>query len=112
MSYLTDNEVLFFFNVIAIMGQMKPQFKFKHGNSGGEKVIARLTLWGYLVVAEPTSDSVRAAEVIACRQALEKMQEQNSKWVVPPLPTDGPTGPGWIWTKLLKGKSFTSINTR
>ncbi|KAJ5782145.1 hypothetical protein N7457_003919 [Penicillium paradoxum] len=103
VNYLTDSEVLYYFNVIALMGRMQPDFRYKYDSADRKNIIVNLTLWGNTIIhAELTSDSLHAAEVFAYRQTLEKMQKHNSDWVIPPLPKDGPTSPGWVWTKLLK----------
>lgn len=109
--YLTDNEVLFYFTVIAIMAQLRPSFAFEYGGPGRKKVSAKLTFWKHTILVDPT-DSLHAAEALVCRQALEQIQAFHPKRLIPSLPKDGPTNPGWIWTKLLKGKSLTFAHSR
>lgn len=103
---LTSHQVLFIFHVLAIMANLRPQFVFRQGGEGGKKIGVKLTMWGHTVTIDPSTESTHAAKVAACRRALELIQEDNPKWMIPPQPIDGLTTPDWNWIWMLDGTAL------
>lgn len=86
------------------MANLGPNFAFQYGGFEGKKIGVRLTMYGHTVVIQPLAGTVNSARVAACLRALEKLRKFNPLWLLPPMPTDGPTTPEWNWVKLLQGK--------
>lgn len=87
------------------MGNLRPEFEVQRGakNKNKEKFGVKLTMWGYTVVSGNIFESAPPAKVAACRKALKLIQEDHPEWVLPPLPSDGPTSPAWDWNWMLEG---------
>lgn len=100
---LTNHQVLFIFQVIAMMANLQPAFTFKYGGEGGKKIGVKLTMWGHTVTIAPSFDSTTAAKVAACRRGIQQLQDDNPMWLVPPQPIDGATTPAWNWNWMLDG---------
>ncbi|KAJ5621994.1 hypothetical protein N7528_005226 [Penicillium herquei] len=99
---LSANQILFTFGVICIMARLTPRFQFKYGGLGGNKVGVRLTVYGHTVVIQPESECAHLSRVSACKRALFKLRKFHPQWLIPPLPSDRPTGPEWNWARLLE----------
>ncbi|KAJ5734151.1 hypothetical protein N7493_002937 [Penicillium malachiteum] len=99
---LSANQILFTFGVICIMARLTPRFQFKYGGLGGNKVGVRLTVYGHTVVIQPESECAHLSRVSACKKALFKLRKFHPQWLIPPLPSDRPTGPEWNWARLLE----------
>lgn len=93
------------------MAQLRPQFQFKYGGYGGNRVGVKLIMYGQTVVIEPIAENIFAARLAACRKALEKLRKYNPDWLLPPMAVDGRASPGWDWVQLLQGKLCSVVLT-
>lgn len=108
---MTAGNVLFTFGILSVMAHLRPNFTYKYG-ADGKNIGVRLSLYGHTVVIEPVSVDAHAVRVIACRRGLAKLRKFNPRWVLPPSPMDGHSGPEWDWVQLLQGEITQSLFLR
>lgn len=99
---ISNDDVLFYFGVLATRALLLPRFQF-NGSKKGDKWGVKLTMYGHTIVKGIQYKSHKLAKVTICREALEKLKAEYADFTFPGHPQDK-TPSSLDWVELLHGE--------